>query len=476
MEAVFIFPHQLFYKHPGFKKDRLICLIEHPLFFKDEIYPAQFHKQKIWFHRVTMKAFEKVLKKKGYKTVYFNYDSMSEIKKLNLKTIHLVEFDDFILEKRIRMLKIPLEIYPSPGFLTPLAEFKKQKQYLFQSFYIQQRKRLELLLDRDGKPLGGKWSFDSENRKKVPKTIHFPSLPKYKASQEVLSAKKYVEKHFPQNPGTLSQFFYPTTHAEAKRWLKDFLEKRLKFFGDYEDAILQDESVLFHSLLSPLLNVGLLTPQEVIDNALEIGQKNSIPMNSLEGFIRQVIGWREFIRGIYSVEGSFQRNRNFFKHKRKLPRSFYEGTTGIIPFDKSIKKLEQSAYLHHIERLMIVGNFFLLCEIDPNEVYRWFMELFIDAYDWVMVPNVYGMSQYADGGLMTTKPYLCGSNYILKMSDYPKGEWTEIWDSLFWRFMYKHLSFFKKQPRLQMLCKLAQKKGKDNEFMSIGETFLESLK
>ena len=158
-----------------------------------------------------------------------------------------------------------------------------------------------------------------------------------------------------------------------------------------------------------------------------------------------------------------------------MPSCFYTGTSGIIPVDHCIQKALSHGYCHHIERLMVLGNFFLLCEIDPSDIYKWFMELFIDAYDWVMVPNVYGMSQYADGGLMTTKPYISGSNYILKMSNYPKGSWTEIWDSLFWRFMNKHREFFAKQPRLHMLCQMAKKKALDKELMKKGELFLRSL-
>lgn len=272
----------------------------------------------------------------------------------------------------------------------------------------------------------------------------------------------------------MNSFNYPTTHTQAKKTLNDFLEKRLQFFGDYEDAIVQKNSVLFHSCLSPLLNIGILTPNQVITETMKYAKKHKISLNSLEGFLRQVIGWREFIRGAYHTIGEKERKSNFFRHTKKLPKSFYEATTGILPVDQTIRKLQEGAYLHHIERLMILGNFFLLCEIAPDEVYRWFMELFIDAYDWVMVPNIYGMSQYADGGMMTTKPYFSSSNYILKMSDYPKGDWCEIWDALFWRFIAKHKKFFAKQPRLSVLCKIADKKNRD--LSPIAETFLKELK
>ena len=203
--------------------------------------------------------------------------------------------------------------------------------------------------------------------------------------------------------------------------------------------------------MSPLINSGLLDPKYILHESIEFYKKNNIPLNSSEGFIRQIIGWREFIRGVYICKGSEERTKNYWGFKRKIPKSFYNGTTGIDPIDDTIKKVNKSGYANHIERLMILGNFMVLCEFDPDEVYRWFMELFIDSYDWVMVPNVYGMSQFADGGLMSTKPYISSSNYIIKMSDYKKGDWSDIWDGLFWSFMDKQREFFKKNPRMRML-------------------------
>ena len=178
---------------------------------------------------------------------------------------------------------------------------------------------------------------------------------------------------------------------------------------------------------------------------------NKIPLTSLEGFVRQIIGWREFVRAVYLLKGSQQRSTNFWGHTRKLPESFYTATTGVEPVDTTIRRLQKHAYTHHIERLMVLGNFMLLCEIDPDEVYRWFMEMFIDAYDWVMVPNIYGMNQYADGGLMTTKPYISSSKYILRMSDYEKGSWCDVWNSLYWRFINKHRDVFRKNPRMSFM-------------------------
>jgi len=215
----------------------------------------------------------------------------------------------------------------------------------------------------------------------------------------------------------------------------------------------------------------------VIDRALEAGTEKRIPINALEGFVRQIIGWREFIRLVYIREGRKQRTRHFWNFHRPVPESFWNGTTGIAPLDQVIRSVSNNAYAHHIERLMVMGNFMLLCEFNPDDVYRWFMELFIDAYDWVMVPNVYGMSQFADGGLMTTKPYISGSNYLMKMGNWTKGHWQEKWDGLFWRFLSTHRDFFQRQPRLGMLLTSWDKMDKEKQKMHLknSDEFLKSV-
>ena len=225
------------------------------------------------------------------------------------------------------------------------------------------------------------------------------------------------------------------------------------------------------------MNVGLLMPLNIVKKAVIFAEKNNVPINSTEGFIRQIIGWREFIRGMYQCKGSYSRTRNFWSFKRKIPLSFYDGTTGIEPIDNTIKTILKTGYCHHIERLMVLGNFMLLCEFDPDDVYKWFMELFIDAYDWVMVPNVYGMSLFSDGGTFATKPYIGGSNYIRKMSNYKSGEWCEIWDGLFWRFIAKNESFFKKNPRTNMMVVSFSKmeKSKKIKHLETAEAFLNGL-
>ncbi|RZA04607.1 MAG: hypothetical protein EOP11_14720 [Proteobacteria bacterium] len=266
-----------------------------------------------------------------------------------------------------------------------------------------------------------------------------------------------IEKHFADHPGSTDPLWFATTRKDARAWLRKFLTERFSQFGPYEDALAPGHDFVFHSVLTPYLNAGLLTPDEVVKEALAAGTKLGVNIESIEGFIRQVIGWREFVRGIYQNYSEHQDKFNFFGHKRKLNQSWYDGTTGIEPLDIVIKKADTYGYAHHIERLMVVGNLMLLCEVHPHEAHRWFMEMFIDSSDWVMGPNVYGMAIFSDGGIFATKPYICGSNYYRKMGGYKAGEWTDGVDGLYWSFIDRHQDFFSKNPRLSMMLRMLEK-------------------
>ena len=488
-EITLVFPHQLFEEHPAVNINRTAVLIEDPLFFGDNKYPAKFHKKKLAFQRSSLRSYQSFLTKKNVKTKYIHYNNikgddnyLSEfISKNKVTKIHYVDTVDFILEKRLNNLGCEKEKYNSPNFLNSEDElksyFNNRKSYFLNKFYIEQRKKFGLLLENNGNPLGGKWYLDHENRKRLPNNFIVPITKSYSSNDFIEEAVKYVEKNFPNNPGSLAGFWFPTNHHDSKLWFEDFLVTRFSLYGDYQDAIVKDDSFLFHSLLSPLINSGLLNPKYVLHRSIEFAEQNKIPLNSLEGFIRQILGWREFIRAVYIIDGVKQRNSNFFNNQNDLPKSFYDGTTGIEPIDITIKKLLQTSYNHHIERLMILSNFMLLCEIHPNQVYKWFMEMYIDSYDWVMVPNVYGMGQFADGGLMSTKPYISSSNYIKKMSDYKNGNWTSIWDGLFWRFIFKHKEYFSKNIRTVFMAKSLERmdKSKLHKHIDAAEKFLDSL-
>ncbi|MBK9165493.1 MAG: cryptochrome/photolyase family protein [Acidobacteria bacterium] len=487
--AAIVFPHQLFLPNPAVDAADGVYLVEEQLFFRE----VSFHKQKLAFHRATMAAYQNELEGLGYTVEYVRSgDSIADVRALiphlaevGIQAIHICEVADDWLARRIdtaaKACGIEVVSHRSPGFLNSAGEIvtklKSRKRYFQTDFYIAERKSRRIMVAADGEPHGGKWSFDQDNRKRVPAGLSIPKVWVPGRSKYLEDAISSVEDDFLGNPGELGSFNWAVTRADARKMPEQFLLERFEVFGDYEDAIVRDEKYLFHSVLSPYLNTGLLTPDEVIDAAIEHAEKHDMPINSLEGFIRQIIGWREFIRGVYEIEGRRQRTTNFWKFTRPMPSSFYDGTTGLEPFDATIQKVLETGYCHHIERLMVIGNLMLLCEIDPDEVYRWFMELFIDAYDWVMVPNTYGMSQFADGGSMTTKPYFSGSNYILKMSDYRKGEWCEIWDGLFWRFMDNHREFLIRNPRLGMLVRSFDKMPSEKRaaYHDTAESFLASL-
>lgn len=485
-----VFPNQLFQQHPAIQKDRPIVMIEEWLYFRQ----YRFHQQKIALLRAGMQFYKQFLTKNGCQVAHYveavddQCDIRNCIKKLStekITEIHTCELSDDWLNRRLTMAckKYNIEVswYPNPNFITPLNEaiklLENKKKYFQTDFYIWQRKRLKILLEDNDKPVGGQWTFDTDNREKFPKQAKAPALSWPAIQPFYNEAIEYVEKHFSHHYGSLSKQRYPSTFDEANKWLKEFLHHRFAQFGVYEDAMVQQELILHHSVLTPMLNIGLLQPRQVIDAAMEYASEREIPLNSLEGFIRQIIGWREFIRVVYEQAGRKQRTTNYWGFTRKIPESFWTGTTGIHPVDCVIKKALEHGYNHHIERLMVMGNFFLLCEFDPDEVYRWFMEMYVDAYDWVMVPNVYGMTQYADGGLMTTKPYISGSNYLMKMGDWEKGEWQQIWDALFWRFMHVHRDFFTKNPRLGMLVKTFDKMNtqKQQHLLQTADNFLVSL-
>ncbi len=420
----------------------------------------RFHKLKIMLHRASMQLYRDQLLERGYDVSYleFHQDLLDDLQQKGISKIFAVDPSDRVLLSRIsaaaRELQAELKMLDSPGFLAPvswIADIFHGAVHLSQTrFYIAMRKRLKILIEEDGRPSGGKWSFDPLNRKRLPRNIQLPDLPRFEMSSYIAQSREYVKQNFPDHPGSTENFFYPISHQQAAAWLDHFLEHRLASFGRYQDAIFDDNSYLFHSLLSPLLNIGLLDPWQVVSRTLRYSRNLEIPINSLEGFLRQIIGWREFMRAVYILEGEQERTGNFWDHHRPLPASFYHGSTGIEPVDRSISRLLDTAYLNHIERLMILGNFMLLCEIKPDEVYRWFMEMFIDSYDWVMVPNVYGMSQYADGGRITTKPYISSSSYILRMSNYKMGNWCRIWDGLYWRFIFQHRDILAKNPRMSL--------------------------
>ncbi len=441
----------------------------------------RFHKHKIIFFLSAMRTYKEELEKKSFQVHYeeLNQDQLKyeeslekHVRKNKIKKISFFEIEDKFFEKRIQILaeRLGLEttVIPSPMFLTTRSEFKTYlsgtKKPFMKTFYETQRQRLNILVDKNLNPIGGQWSFDAENRLALPQKNNPPDVPLIKNSTITEEVIQLTEKNFGSHPGQGDQFWLPTDRKGAKKWLQKFLEDRFAYFGPYEDAIPEHSDFVYHSVLTPFLNVGLLTPAEVIEASLEYAEENKVNIASVEGFVRQIIGWREFIRGIYQNYSETQDKSNFFKHQRKLTSHWYEGTTGIAPLDRSIHKAIRFGYTHHIERLMVIGSLMLILEIHPHEAHRWFMEMFIDSSDWVMGPNVYGMALFSDGGIFATKPYFCGSNYYRKMGSYKASEsWCDGVDGLYWGFIEKHQDFFKKNHRMSMMVKTAEKMDKSKK-------------
>lgn len=486
-EISLVFPHQLFLHHPALKRGRPVVLIEDPLFFGDFRYPLAFHRQKLVLHRASMAAYREQLEGDGFHSRLVSYAPERDVTGRCLRALaergtrdlFLADPVDWALSRQLTRtcteLGIRLHVLPTPAFLCEAEELEPTPsgRLSMASFYRTQRRKQGILLDREGGPLGGKWSFDPANRRKLPKDLAVPEVPFPSAGKHVRTAAESVDRDFPDNPGSTEGFCWPVTHDEARRLLDDFVDRRLPLFGDYEDAMSAGEPFLFHSALSSSLNVGLLTPDEVLEAALK--RLGEVPLNSLEGFVRQIMGWREFMRLVYLRLGVKMRTSNFWGHRRPLPPGFWKGRTGVLPVDETVRRVREGAYAHHIERLMVLGNFLLLCETGPDEVYRWFMTFFIDAYDWVMVPNVYAMSQFAGGGLITTKPYFCASGYLLRMSDWARGPWCDLLDGLFWRFVAKNREVLRKNPRLGPMTANLDRMDRDRleRRVNLAEQYLE---
>lgn len=425
------------------------------------------HQQKIVLFLAAMRSYADTLRSAGYDVHYErletkearSYEAKLEeaLQATGVRELVHFEIEDKAMEERVvefaKVRKLARTELRSPMFLCTRDEFatfaEGSKRLLMGEFYKQQRRRLNVLIDDAGQSSGGQWSFDADNRKKLPKNLEPPAIDWAGSTEHVDDVIELVARTFADHPGNAREFCWPTTREQALLWLDQFIEHRLDQFGPYEDAMTTRSATVFHSVLSPCMNLGLLTPAEIIEKAMT--RANEVPIQSLEGFVRQVIGWRDFVRGIYREFSDEQDNSNFWSHERELTDAWYDGTTGIPPLDDTIQTAQKLGWAHHIPRLMVLGNLMTLCEIRPSVAHRWFMEMFVDSSEWVMGPNVYGMGLFSDGGIFATKPYICGSNYLLKMSDYGKEPWCDVVDGLYWRFIEKHRTFFAENPRLALM-------------------------
>ena len=486
MKLLLILGNQLFPLNnvEKFKKDHVVFMSEDYELCSYE----KHHKLKILLFLSSMRSYAENLKKNNFKIIYTRIDStdfrknyIEKLKRVitskNIKEVTSFEIEDKFFENKIKNFlnksKIKLNYIKSPMFLNSREDFEnylsKTKRPFMANFYKDRRQKFNILLKKDGSPEGGKWSFDEDNRKKLPKEIAIPKFPNFNETKHTKALKPIINKIFKDHPGEINNFWFATEFNDVLKLFNFFLKEKSNLFGDYEDAVDQRNNILFHSALSPYINLGLITPDLIIDKTLMFHKKNKIRLNSLEGYIRQVIGWREFMRGVYQKYSNEMETRNFFKQNRKMKDSWYDGSTGLPPLDYAIKNALNYGWSHHIERLMILSNIMNLCELKPKAVYKWFMEMFVDSSDWVMVPNVYGMGLFSDGGIFATKPYICGSSYFMKMMDFKKGDWCNTMDGLYWRFINRNRSFFLKNPRLSMMVRIFDKMKPERKKLILSE-------
>jgi deoxyribodipyrimidine photolyase-related protein len=501
MNLIIILTNQLYEKSPildKIDKDTIIFLYEHPIYFTE----YKYHKMKLVMHRATMKFYYDYLEKKiknKIKYLEFNDDLVKEIKKMKAKNLIVYNpTDHTIMKEYLNICKtndLTLELFDNPGNICTvedyndyLKESKNKNPYFHHSFYIWCRKKYGILVDKNENPIGNKWSFDAENRIPFPKDYDEDIEFKIKKNEYTTEAKKYVNKHFHDNHGN-DDYYLAIDFKGAKAQLDKFLKERLDDFGPYEDAVKSNIIFGTHSVLSPLINIGLITPNYILEKVQEYYKTKKPKIQSVEGYIRQLF-WREFCVLVYLNKNKELEKGNLFNHNEKLDKSWYDGTTPITLINDLVKKALEYGWVHHIERLMYLGNFMFLTQIHPKYVYKWFMEMFIDAYPWVMSPNVYGMSQHSAGPIMMKRPYFSSSNYIDKMSNYKKKEgvyekiklnnnnneyeWYEIWDALYYNFINNNIKDLSKNYSTANIVAIWKKQSdtRKKELLNIAKSFL----
>ena len=480
MDLLLLLPDQLSKNNKvlDFLKDDNLLLLYEP---HDSFYEISHHKHKLVFQ---ISSFRHFINSINYKNVIHEKISNKPLKltkylsTLNkespFSSLYVSKPSEYSTLKDLmyfcQLNNIDLKVFEDKKFITTDEDYKywaKDKKSTIQEFYYRWlRKKFSILMDDDSKPLGGKWNYDKDNRQSISKLkSDIPDRINITTDKITLEVMIEVEQIFKSSHGDLENFNWSVTHDGAWEQFIIFLDTFLPNYGAFQDAINKDNTFMFHSLLSPYFNSGLLDPLKCINEVEKRFDESNgqIPINSIEGFIRQVLGWREFIMGVYWDNMPQYRQQNFWSHSKQLTSSWYTGDTGIPPLDSAIKESIYFGYTHHINRLMIISNLMNLSGIDPNDIHRWFMEMYIDSADWVMVPNVYGMGTFADGGIFSTKPYICGSSYMLRMSNFKKGEWCDVVDGLYWRFIEKNINFFKTNPRLSLMVNALSKINPDRK-------------
>lgn len=477
----------------------LMCEVE------EEANYVKHHKKKIAFLFSAMRHFAEELKEDGWQVDYIKLDDAQnagsfrgEVKRAlerhSADGILLTEPSEWRVMEDAKSwsetFDLPVEILPDDRFIASHKEFEDwaegRKQLRMEYFYRDMRKKTGLLMDGD-EPEGGKWNYDSENRKPAKDDLFMPSPCEFEPDEITTEVLKLVEDRFSDHFGDLEPFWFAVNHEQATKALDHFLDVALPSFGDYQDAMLTGQKFLYHSLLSPYINCGLLDPLEVCKRVQAEYKKDRVPLNATEGFIRQIIGWREYVRGIYWLKMPEYVKRNFLEADRKLPDFYWTGETRMTCLREAISQTREEAYAHHIQRLMVTGNFAMLIGVDPHEVHEWYLAVYADAYEWVELPNTLGMSQFGDGGILGSKPYASSGNYINKMSDYCKncdysvskktGKDACPFNALYWDFLVRNKDKLKGNPRLGQVYNTWERmdEARRNEYLESASDFLDTL-
>ncbi|CAA6819339.1 MAG: deoxyribodipyrimidine photolyase-related protein [uncultured Thiotrichaceae bacterium] len=449
------------------------------------------HKQRIVLFLSAMRHFAQALKTADIPLDYWHLqdhqcDSLAEVLSKSLQThkpekVRVVRPGDYRVLEALRQVcdrqNIPLEILQDQHFLSTPAEFaqwaKERKQLRMEYWYRKLRQRYQILLEDDGKPAGGKWNYDQANRKSFGKTApdNVPAPLIFAPDELTHQVIQLVQERFANHPGNLERFNWPVTPEQAENTLEHFIQHSLPHFGDYQDAMWTDEPFLFHSLLSAAINLKLIHPLKVIEKAVKSYKQGLAPLNAVEGFVRQILGWREYVRGLYWLHMPAWQDFNALQAEADLPAFYWTAETDMQCLQQSIQQTLDYGYAHHIQRLMVTGLFSLLYGVEPKQIHAWYLAVYVDAVEWVELPNTIGMSQYADGGLMASKPYAASGNYINKMSNYCKqcvykpslavGNNACPMTFLFWDFLERHQQRFETNPRMGFMLKNLHRKTAD---------------
>jgi deoxyribodipyrimidine photolyase-related protein len=474
---------------------------------------VRYHQQKLVLVYAGMRHFARDLEATGWRVDYHRLEDTPDfstglsrhVERWQPAEIVLAAPNDYAmteaLPKFARRVGVPVRALPTNQFLLSREDFAEwagdRPHLIMEEHYRRMRRRTGWLMEkpvgsRAAKPSGGEWNFDPLNRltyKQYAASGHTqPAVPLRERPDEITrEVISLVERHFPDHPGRAGDFWFPVDRAGALRWLEHFVTERLEHFGPFEDVLAQDHPVIYHSVLSPLLNLGLLHPRECVERVVAAYEAGRAPIQSVEGFVRQVIGWREFINGAYWHAMPGYKEVNYLQATRPVPAWFYTGETDLNCLRQAIRQALDLGWLHHIQRLMVVGNFFLLAGIDPTAALRWFLEMTVDAYDWVMVPNALGMILYADGGYIATKPYAAGGGYINKMSNYCAGcRYSPLqkvgpdacpFNALYWDFHARHAEVLRENPRIGRTIHTWEARSKSEQAITRASaaSFLNSL-